>query len=41
MVQELLTGHRATTPRVLIKNREAVAEALVSNSLASVEIVPA
>ena len=41
MVQELLAGHPATTPRVLIKNREAVAKALVSNSLAFVEIVPA
>ena len=41
MVQELLTGNPATTLKVLIKNRDAVAEALVSNSLASVEIVPA
>ena len=41
MVQELLTGHPATTLKVLIENRDAVAEALVSNSLTSVEIVPA
>ena len=41
MVQELLTGHPATLLKVLIENREAVAKALVSNSLAFVEIVPA
>ena len=41
MVQELLTGYLATLLNVLIEKRDAVAEALVSNSLASVEIVPA
>lgn len=32
---------RAATLKVLLENRDAIAEALVSNDLASVEIVPA
>jgi len=36
-----LNQSRATTLKMLIENRDAIAEALVSNDLASVEIVPA
>lgn len=36
-----LNQSRAATLKVLIENRDAIAEALVSNDLASVEIVPA
>ena len=36
-----LNQSRAATLKVLIDNRDAIAEALVGNDLASVEIVPA
>ena len=35
-----LNQSRAATLKVLTENRDAIAEALVSNDLASVEIVP-
>lgn len=36
-----LNQSRAATLKVLVENRDAIAEALVGNDLASVEIVPA
>ena len=36
-----LNQSRAATLNVLVENRDAIAEALIANDLASVEIVPA
>ena len=36
-----LNQSRAATLKVLVENKDAIAEALIANNLASVEIVPA